>query len=369
MKITAVLLAFLGGLLSHNNAGTEALFFEGLRGRCRKIVALKLVAAPSGRLIADLKNGTVIYLNDTTPAMTVMAVPDKKHGHIKKVQMDWNGKKPYHFETTAPYTLCGGSPYGACVDLKAGKHTVTATVFKSGKPYTVTFELKAGKAPGPPTAPVKPPASPTAAPVAPVAPVKPPASPTGAPVAPVAPVKQPASPTGAPVAPMAPVVAPSAPIVAPSVPVAPSAPVAPMAPPKAPTVPDPAPKAPTKAPVAPTEAPTGAPTEPPTKRPTKRPTKTPTKSPIKTPTMAPVRPPYKLLIASGNRTYTDSMGRVWGPDVEYTSDGHENGPVRNAIDGTIEDGLYQTERWGEFEYKIPVPYEGRYKITLHFAEI
>jgi Malectin domain len=81
-----------------------------------------------------------------------------------------------------------------------------------------------------------------------------------------------------------------------------------------------------------------------------------------------VRPGFQLLIAAGNRTYTDSMGRVWGSDVEYTPDGMEYF-VTDAINGTVEDGLYQRERYGEFEYKIPVPYLGRYKLTLHFAEI
>ena len=41
----------------------------------------------------------------------------------------------------------------------------------------------------------------------------------------------------------------------------------------------------------------------------------------------------------------------------------------SAIDGTEDDALYQSERWGNaFSYNIPVP-DGSYDVILHFAEI
>ncbi len=39
------------------------------------------------------------------------------------------------------------------------------------------------------------------------------------------------------------------------------------------------------------------------------------------------------------------------------------------IDGTSNDALYQTERWGDFTYNIPVTNQGTFDIRLHFAEI
>ncbi|MBU3024430.1 malectin domain-containing carbohydrate-binding protein [Zobellia galactanivorans] len=39
------------------------------------------------------------------------------------------------------------------------------------------------------------------------------------------------------------------------------------------------------------------------------------------------------------------------------------------INGTTDDTLYQTERYGTFSYEIPVPASGEYDIRLHFAEL
>lgn len=40
----------------------------------------------------------------------------------------------------------------------------------------------------------------------------------------------------------------------------------------------------------------------------------------------------------------------------------------DPINGTTDDGLYQTERWGSYSYEIPVT-QGQYSLKLHFAEI
>lgn len=42
--------------------------------------------------------------------------------------------------------------------------------------------------------------------------------------------------------------------------------------------------------------------------------------------------------------------------------------MSGAIDNTVDDIIYQTERWGSFEYNIPVT-NGNYDVTLHFAEL
>ena len=42
--------------------------------------------------------------------------------------------------------------------------------------------------------------------------------------------------------------------------------------------------------------------------------------------------------------------------------------VGHGISGTDKPDLYQSERWGQFSYAIPVP-NGAYTLRLHFAEI
>lgn len=76
----------------------------------------------------------------------------------------------------------------------------------------------------------------------------------------------------------------------------------------------------------------------------------------------------KRVDSGGASTFTDSLGRVWEPDVSgsiFTSP--------NAIAGTDDDVLYQTERYdpqptGAFlEYNFALP-NGQYEVRLHFAE-
>ncbi|WP_150452616.1 malectin domain-containing carbohydrate-binding protein, partial [Arenibacter lacus] len=69
---------------------------------------------------------------------------------------------------------------------------------------------------------------------------------------------------------------------------------------------------------------------------------------------------------------------VGGPQVTHNSDIYEadqfstGGNLYSAtipIEGTNDDALYQTERYGIFTYEIPVPAAGEYTIRLHFAEL
>ena len=57
----------------------------------------------------------------------------------------------------------------------------------------------------------------------------------------------------------------------------------------------------------------------------------------------------------------------------YVADNHFSGGTASnhvyEIAGTADDALYQTERWGNFVYDIPVPEAGSYVATLHFAEV
>ncbi|MGH9401861.1 MAG: malectin domain-containing carbohydrate-binding protein [Terriglobia bacterium] len=70
-------------------------------------------------------------------------------------------------------------------------------------------------------------------------------------------------------------------------------------------------------------------------------------------------------IVAQDNSYTDSNGSKWNPD-HYYSDGRpetRTGPVS----GTSDPGLFEGERYGNFDYAIPVA-SGKYGVTLYFAE-
>lgn len=64
--------------------------------------------------------------------------------------------------------------------------------------------------------------------------------------------------------------------------------------------------------------------------------------------------------------HTDALGQVWKADRSFT--GKRTGSTTHDIDGTVEAALFQTNRWGEFSYEIPIP-AGDYEVILWFAEI
>ncbi|MEN7547767.1 malectin domain-containing carbohydrate-binding protein [Rapidithrix thailandica] len=61
-------------------------------------------------------------------------------------------------------------------------------------------------------------------------------------------------------------------------------------------------------------------------------------------------------------------GEEWVADQYYSG---VDKTYSNIIDiqETNKDELYQTERWGDFSYNIPVPIAGEYRVVLHFAEL
>jgi PKD repeat protein len=71
------------------------------------------------------------------------------------------------------------------------------------------------------------------------------------------------------------------------------------------------------------------------------------------------------LNSGGTKLTTDNVN--YNEDQYATGGETYSNPV--AIDGTIDDALYQTERYGDFSYNIPVEDPGLYDIKLHFAEI
>jgi hypothetical protein len=125
MNIWALVLIWLACLVDP----VQAWRWGGHRGQgsktCGQIVGFRLVHATTGAVISDLKNGTVVYLNDTNLSLTVVAVPDRTKGPISKVQMGWNRNARYRIETVEPYTLCGGTSYAPCKGLGEGVHKIS----------------------------------------------------------------------------------------------------------------------------------------------------------------------------------------------------------------------------------------------------
>jgi Malectin domain len=74
-----------------------------------------------------------------------------------------------------------------------------------------------------------------------------------------------------------------------------------------------------------------------------------------------------LLVNSGGDVALDPMGRHWMSDNWFSG-----GVAYNCTEATITDtdfpDIYQTERYGLFQYEVPVA-NGLYEITLHFAEV
>ena len=76
--------------------------------------------------------------------------------------------------------------------------------------------------------------------------------------------------------------------------------------------------------------------------------------------------PLLVAINCGGDAYTDGAGVHYRADELYNS-----GLIyttTSSIGGTSDDALFQTERYGNFAYNIPVPNDS-YDVTLRFAEI
>lgn len=72
-----------------------------------------------------------------------------------------------------------------------------------------------------------------------------------------------------------------------------------------------------------------------------------------------------IRMVTQDNSFVDAPAQVWEPD-HYVLGGRlvfRQDPVKE----TPNPGLYAGERWGVFNYTIPVA-EGRYSVTLHFAE-
>ena len=73
-----------------------------------------------------------------------------------------------------------------------------------------------------------------------------------------------------------------------------------------------------------------------------------------------------ILVNCGGGPYTDIWGNNWSGDYDFI--GGNSGQTNSLVLGTAASPLYQTSRWGSFQYQFPVP-NGNYIVYLKFAEL
>jgi hypothetical protein len=72
-----------------------------------------------------------------------------------------------------------------------------------------------------------------------------------------------------------------------------------------------------------------------------------------------------IRMVAQNSFFVDAAGNLWMPDTYYSSG--QLAADKVVIGGTSEPGLYAGERYGNFNYALPVD-KGSYKLTLYFSE-
>ena len=73
-------------------------------------------------------------------------------------------------------------------------------------------------------------------------------------------------------------------------------------------------------------------------------------------------------VVAGSNPVTDRSGVVWGGDTQL-ADGGTTWRSSRSIAGTLDDAIFQPERWGARGYAIPVPASGTYTVILNAAEV
>jgi hypothetical protein len=81
---------------------------------------------------------------------------------------------------------------------------------------------------------------------------------------------------------------------------------------------------------------------------------------------APISSNLVFAINAGGEWYKSQSGTVYNADIDYSGGGA--GATTAVITGTSDSTLYQSERYGNFSYSIPLA-NGNYTVTLRFAEI
>jgi len=98
------------------------------------------------------------------------------------------------------------------------------------------------------------------------------------------------------------------------------------------------------------------------------PQKPPTSAPVRAPTAPPNSGDFEtILINAGGDAFQDFLGRTWMADNFFVG-GTTYSDGRFDILGTQDDYIFQTERYGQFSYEIPVP-EANYEVVIHLSEL
>jgi len=126
---------------------------------------------------------------------------------------------------------------------------------------------------------------------------------------------------------------------------------------------------------------TATPTSTSTPTATATPSFTPTPTATATPTPTPT-PTFAVRVNCAGSAYTDVSGQAWSPDQPYATGswgyvGGQQYSVTSTISGTVDDPLYQSERYwssacaqaGECAYAFDGVPSGTYSVTLKFAEL
>ena len=72
------------------------------------------------------------------------------------------------------------------------------------------------------------------------------------------------------------------------------------------------------------------------------------------------------MVNAGGPAYTDPQSQVWAADTGFVGGGPWS--TSATIQNTTTPTLYQTVRYGNFQYQFTVP-NGNYTVTLKFAEV
>jgi hypothetical protein len=75
-----------------------------------------------------------------------------------------------------------------------------------------------------------------------------------------------------------------------------------------------------------------------------------------------------FFVNAGGGQYTDTAGNIYKADTGYSGGLTYSVSASTSISGTTDPALYQSLRYGDFSYNIPIA-NGNYKVTLKFAEI
>lgn len=86
-----------------------------------------------------------------------------------------------------------------------------------------------------------------------------------------------------------------------------------------------------------------------------------TVNPVSTPTTS-----AAIRVNAGGASFVDARGQTWDADRGFTGGTAYTTPTN--VSGTTSQALYQTERWGNFDYRFPIA-NGSYTVTLKFAEL